>query len=128
MDIQMTNEKRSLTPEDPVDAETLAQFARLQETKQHLALVLTQLELDKIEILRSVSRIDEQNRRLFETCLVDRGIPPTNDIEIDSKTGRLVRKRSLEEVAEQAQPVPPPEVASEVVEPPVEPSDPKPEG
>ncbi len=116
----MTTEKRSLTPEDPVDAETLAQFARLRETKQHLAMVLTQIELDKVEILRSVSRIDEQNRRLFETCLVDRGFPPTNDIEIDSNTGKLVRKRNLDEAVEQAQP--------EVVEPPVEVSDPKPEG
>jgi hypothetical protein len=116
----MTNEKRSLTPEDPVDTETLAQFARLQETKQHLAMVLTQLELDKVEILRSVSRIDEQNRRLFEACLVDRGIPLTNDIEIDSRTGRLVHKRGLEEAVEQAQP--------EAAESPVETLDPKPEG
>lgn len=90
----MTTEKTQLTPEDPVDLETLAQFERIQLAKQDLALVLVRIEQDKLEVLRSVSRLDEQNRRLFETCLVDRGLPPTAEVEIDSKTGKLLSKGS----------------------------------
>lgn len=95
MTTENTHEKVPLTPEDPVDLETLAQFELMQQSKQELALVLVRIEQDKLEVLRSIARLDDQNRRLFESILVDRGLPPTTrDIEIDSKTGKLIFKGS----------------------------------
>ena len=85
----MTTEKRNLTPEDPVTPEVLAEFSRLQESKHQLAVVAIQLDMDKIEVLRSIGRLDEQNKRLFEACLIERGLPPDAPIEIDSKTGKI---------------------------------------
>jgi hypothetical protein len=115
MDIQMTTEKRALTPEDPIDPVTLAQLAKIQETKQHLALILLRMESDKVELLRSAKRLDEQNRRIFEACLVDRGITPDAAYEIDGVTGKLIplAASNPELVSQVPQPETEPKVESE---------------
>lgn len=82
-------EKRPLTPEDPVDTETLEQLRRLQDTRQRLAESLLTLEQEKIQLLAAAKKVDDQRNRLFETLLVDRGLSPGTEIEIDAKTGRI---------------------------------------
>jgi len=87
----MTDEKQTLTLEDAVDAETLGQFAELQSTKQHLAMQLLSLEQQKIEIIRSANRLDDQCQRLYEAVLVARGESPNLLVEIDSTSGKITR-------------------------------------
>lgn len=87
MESQMEPEKRPLTPNDPVDSETLEQFRQLQEARQALADDLLAIEQRKIQLLASAKKIDEQRNRLFERCLVDRGMPPDTTVTIDSRTG-----------------------------------------
>lgn len=82
-------EKRPLTLEDPVDPETLEQFRRLQEARQRCADNLLSLEQERIQILAAAKKIEDQKTRLFEGCLVDRGLAPTTSVEIDAKTGRI---------------------------------------
>ncbi len=102
----MSQEKRPLTIEDPVDAETLEQFRQLQETRQRFADSLLSLEQEKIQLLAAVKKVDDQRNRLFESCLVDRGLPPNAKIEIDGRSGKI--KRTSEESPE---PAPAPVVA-----------------
>jgi len=80
-------ENPSLTPLTPVDPETLNEFGRLLETRQHFAESLLTLEQDKIQLLAAVRKVDDQRSRLFQKCLVDRGLPPDTTAEIDAKTG-----------------------------------------
>jgi hypothetical protein len=102
----MSQEKRPLTIEDPVDAETLEQFRELQEHRQRFADSLLSLEQEKIQLLAGVKKIDDHRNRLFEGCLVERGLPPNTKVEIDARTGKI--KRTGEEATE---PAPPPAVA-----------------
>ena len=93
----MSNEARQLTPEDPVSPETLEQLAKLVDARGQMADHLLDLEQRKIQILASVKRIDEQHARLIESVLVDRGLLPTDPVEIDTKTGRLKILREKQE-------------------------------
>ncbi len=83
------DEKQALTPNDPVDTETLEQFRRLQEARQRFADNLLSLEQEKIQLLAAVKKIDDQRNRLFETCSIERGIPPQTRIEIDARSGKI---------------------------------------
>jgi hypothetical protein len=87
--MSQVDEKRSLTPEDPVDAETLEHFRKLQEARQRFAESLLSLEQEKIQLLAAVKKLDDQRNRLFEGCLVERGMTPDTEVEIDARTGRI---------------------------------------
>lgn len=78
-----------LTANDPVSPEILKQFSTLAEAKKELALTLLSLETEKIRILNSARKIEEQLTRLFEACLVERGLPPDSVVEIDPRTGKI---------------------------------------
>ena len=78
-----------LTPNDPVVPEILAQFSTLADAKRELALTLLSLENEKVRIIASARKIEEQLTRLFEACLVERGLPPDAVVEIDPKTGKI---------------------------------------
>lgn len=84
-------EKRPLTIEDPVDSETLEQLRRVQEARQRFADNLLSLEQDKIQLLAAVKKLDDQRNRLFEGCLVERGLAPTAQVEVDARTGKITR-------------------------------------
>lgn len=82
-------DKKRLTPEDPVSAAELEGLARLRDVRMSIGAQLIDLELQKVQLLGSVRRIDEQNQRIFDTLLVDRGLPPGTTIELDGKTGKI---------------------------------------
>ena len=84
-----TTEKPRLTLDDPVPAETLKQFEQLETANVQLSLRLMMLEKEKVLLLASSKRIDEQHQRLFESVLVERGIAPGTPADIDVKTGKL---------------------------------------
>jgi len=91
MESQMSTEpdKRCLTLDDPVDAETLEQFQQLQDARQRFAENLLLLEQEKIQILHAVKKIDDQRNRLFEASLVARGLTPGTNVEIDARTRKM---------------------------------------
>jgi len=87
----MTEETKTpkLTLNDPIASETLERFTKLGEAQHNLALQLLRLEQNKIRLLAAAHQLDEQEQRLFEKVLVERGLPPTAQVEIDTKTGIL---------------------------------------
>lgn len=99
-----TEKPKKLSPEDPVAPETLQQLRQLHEARLHLCERAVDLDQEKIQVLAAVKRLDDQKRRVFEAILVDRGLSPQTQVEIDSRTGKLVS-------IEQPEPhiVPPPE-------------------
>lgn len=78
-----------LTLEDPIDSETLTHFKALRDTRLTLSETFVNLELEKIRVLAAIKELDKQNARLFERCVVDRGLPPETEIDLDSETGRI---------------------------------------
>lgn len=98
------DEKKRLTLEDPVDEATLVALARLRDVRMGIGSQLIDLELQKVQLLGSVRRIDEQNQRMFDAILVDRGLAPGTTIELDGKTGRIKVLREDSHVPAQAEP------------------------
>lgn len=79
-----------LTLKDPVDLEILNKLKTLVETRKTLSDSYLNLEMEKIRVLAAVREIDKQNARLFERCLVERGLPPGTEVDIDLDTGFIV--------------------------------------
>ncbi len=80
---------RKLTLDDPVDAETLAQFNKLETARYEIGSQLLDLEQDRVRLLAAAHRVDEQRQRTFERILLERGLPPNTQVVVDSQTGRL---------------------------------------
>jgi hypothetical protein len=83
-------DKKQLSLEDPVDPETLDQLRNLQDARAGLADNLLSLEQERIQLLAAARKVDDQRGRLFEKCLIDRGVSSTAIAEIDAKTGKIV--------------------------------------
>jgi len=86
---QTPQSPKNLTVADPVPMEVLGQFSKLDEARFNLGGRLLLIEQDRVRILAAAHRIDEQKQRLFEQILMERGLPITTQVEIDSKTGIL---------------------------------------
>jgi hypothetical protein len=82
-------ETKKLTPLDPVDTATLSDFNRLEGARYELAVQLLDLEQDKVRLLAASHKIDEQRKRTFERILMERGLPPDTQVQVDSTTGML---------------------------------------
>lgn len=89
MDTQIEEEKKRLTPEDPVDEETRARFTSLQDARLRTGDRLLDLELEKVKLIRSASVIDNERQKLFEKVLIERGLSPNQPVTIDSATGQI---------------------------------------
>jgi len=85
-----TEEPKRLTLEDPVDPETLNELRSLQEARAGVADNLLSLRLEEIHLLAAARKIDDQHGRLFERCLIDRGVSAGARAEIDAKTGKVI--------------------------------------
>jgi hypothetical protein len=83
-----TPEPKKLTPNDPVPAEVIKRFHDLEEARGNIGLQLLSLEQNKIRLLAVVHQLDEQKQRMFEQVLMERGLPPETQVEINS-TGVL---------------------------------------
>lgn len=84
-----SEESKRLTPNDPIDVETLARISELESTRARLGLQLLDIEDDKVKILVSSRRIDEEKQRIFEKALMERGLPPNTPVEINANTGLI---------------------------------------
>lgn len=86
----MSDEKsKRLTLEDPVVGETLQQLRQLHDARLHLCERAVNLEQERIQILAAIKRLDDQKQRMFDSILVERGVPPQTQVEIDGRTGTL---------------------------------------
>jgi len=82
--------KKNLTTEDPVEPSTLEELRSLQEARAGIADNLLSLEQERIQLLAAARKVDDQRTRLFEKCLIDRGLSSNTIAEIDAKTGKLL--------------------------------------
>jgi len=96
MEIQMSDENgnggeqpQKLTLDDPVAPEVLQQLGQLQAARSELCDRNIMLDNEKIQLLAAVKRVDDQKTRLFEAILVERGLAPRTEVEIDRRTGKL---------------------------------------
>jgi len=80
---------RKLTPDDPVPPDILARFTELEDARVAVALQLLNQEENRVRLLSAAHTASEQRKRLFEQVLVERGLSPLTQVEIDSKTGVL---------------------------------------
>lgn len=84
----MSDEKR-LTANDPVPQETLTAFGHIEDAKARVALELLAMEQRKIQLLAATKKLDDQYNRLFETLLVERGLPLDAQVDIDVRNGAI---------------------------------------
>ena len=61
----------------------------LANARSQMAERLLVLEQQKVPLLASAKRIDEQKTRVFDQVLTQRGLPPGTPCEIDFKTRRV---------------------------------------
>lgn len=86
----MSNEsEKKLTINDPVDPETLKQLAAVHDARTQLALQLLEMEEEKVRLLVAARPLREERAKLFEKILIDRGLPPSFQVDIDLTNGRL---------------------------------------
>lgn len=78
-----------LTVNDPVPPETLKAFEQVEDAKTRVARELLTLEQRKVQLLAAAKKIDDQFDRLFESILVERGIAPNANVDIDVRTGQM---------------------------------------
>jgi hypothetical protein len=81
--------QEKLTVDDPVAPEVLQQLGQLQAARAELADRNVMLDQEKIQLLAAIKRLDDQKTRLFEAILVERGLGPRTEVEIDRRTGQL---------------------------------------
>lgn len=86
---QQESKQHSLTPDDPVSKEGLETIRQLVEARMDVADRLLSMEQDKIALLAAAKRLDDQRLRFFEALLMERGIDPRTQVELDSNTGRI---------------------------------------
>jgi hypothetical protein len=54
---------------------------------------LLDIEMDKVRVLASAQRIDNEKIRIFESVLLERGLPPNTVVEINAETGAITDPR-----------------------------------
>lgn len=80
-------------PDTPVDAETLAKFETLTNSRLALGDEILDLEIRKVRVLAAAQRIDNERSRLWEIVCMERGLPPNGAWEIDPQTGVITDVR-----------------------------------
>lgn len=85
----MSDEPKKLTVSDPVDADTLQKFAEIAKAKGNIGHRMLSLEQEKVSLLRAASQLDVEERKLFETILISRGLGPNTAVSLDGSTGQL---------------------------------------
>jgi len=90
---QDTPEPVKLAPDAPVSAATLQRLQQVQFARQQMADRLLDIEMDKVRVLASAQRIDNEKIRIFESILLERGLPPNTVVEINAETGAITDPR-----------------------------------
>lgn len=85
----MTEDIKRLTAEDPIDSESLKTFNSLESARYEIGIQLLNTEQERVKLLATAHQVDQQRQRMFEKILVERGLPPNTQVEIDATTGKL---------------------------------------
>jgi hypothetical protein len=80
---------KKLSSDDPVDAATLGQLGELNKARQQIGVQLLDLEHEKMRLMMGDHNLQRQEHRLYEKILLDRGLTPNAQVEIDSTTGKI---------------------------------------
>lgn len=88
-DTEKAPERPQLTVRDPIDPDTLSILDRLEGARYDIGLKLLRSEQERVKLLAAAHRVDEQQQRTFERILMERGLAPNVEMEIDTKTGRI---------------------------------------
>lgn len=86
----MSDKDTKLTLDDPVDPSVLEKLDQLDLTWSALAHKNAILDRDKIQIMASMKRVEEERVRVFEALLIERGLSPNTLVNIDPAT-RLIK-------------------------------------
>lgn len=84
-----TGERKKLTVNDPVPPEVIQAFDHIEKARARIAIENMALDQRKIQLLAAAKKVDEQFQKLFDSILVERGLPLDTVVEIDDKTGVL---------------------------------------
>lgn len=93
--------ERTLTPNDPISKEVLAQLEDIYEKRLALAEQVLDLEIRRVRLVALTSRLDDERARIFQRELTIRGLSPATKISVDPETGRIellekpVKKQAL---------------------------------
>lgn len=91
-----TGERKKLTVNDPVPPEVIQAFEQIERARARIALENMTLDQRKIQLLAAAKKVDEQFQKLFDSILLERGLPLNTVVEIDDKTGRLTVAKPAE--------------------------------
>lgn len=83
------SELGKVTPNDPVDELTRKKLDELGNVRLDIADRLLDMEMERIRLLVSVQRLDEERIKIFDKILMDRGLPPGTPVEVEAQTGAL---------------------------------------
>lgn len=89
------SEESKLTLQDPISSEVLEELGQLENTKNELAARNLWLDEEKVRILHASRKLRDQERRIYERCLIDRGLSPTTIVEID-RNGYIILPKEPE--------------------------------
>lgn len=92
MSDQSNGAMKRLTLEDPVPPETFAALQQIQDAQVNIAMEMLHIEKRKVQLLAADKKLTDQNSRLFQAILVERGLPPTTVVELDARTGKVLVK------------------------------------
>jgi ribosomal protein S4E len=108
----MSENTEKPTIQTPVSKEDIDKFRVLDDKNNRLALRYLELEEEKVKILRVRTILSQERQKLFESLLLERGLPPNFPVEINGETGVII---PVEGAAEQIlQSVPTQEETSEL--------------
>lgn len=96
--VQVSPTPVTKTTDTPVSQEELAQLGNLQNGHIQVANRIVELELEKVQLLRTITALQGQKDRIIETILTERGLPKDTKVEISAQTGDIRPILGSEEV------------------------------
>lgn len=78
-----------LTLNDPVGKEILDKLGELEGVRSEIGNQLLDIKNEEIKLLAAARKVDEERYRLFERCLMERGLAPNTPANINAQTGLL---------------------------------------
>jgi lipase chaperone LimK len=84
--VNVDEKKEETTKEQPVPQEVIDRLDELDRVRSRLGQQLLDLENERISILATSRKLDEERGKIFQALLVERGLSPDTPVRIDPKT------------------------------------------
>jgi hypothetical protein len=92
MTTESTETPTSKTINDPVDPQVLQILDALSNTKQELAVRLAEMEMEKLDLLGALRKVQREFEAQIQRILSERGLDPQEPIQINPKDGTITRQ------------------------------------